>query len=130
MKRRSFLQCVALSGLAVTLPWQDAVGWRVDGQVTQPGARLRVRVSPGLQEAAVLVVEVSHVRAGTVVAQTQHDAQPVVPGADLVVVTPYPYTHLVAGDFAVRLLLQHPDGHLIDAHDAGTYHVRRFRFSA
>lgn len=130
MRRRSFLQCVALSTVAAVLPWRDLAGWQVDGEATSPGARLRVILAPHVPAGSSLAIEVTHDKPDGATATSQHAQQVVAAGQHLELATPYPYTDLVAGKYTVRLALRDPRGRILDRHDAGTYVIRRFRFSA
>ncbi len=130
MQRRGFLQCIALSSLAAVLPWRDLAGWEVSGEATAPGVRLRVSIAPHVPADATLHVEVQHTRGAATATLSRHAQQVVHGGQEVEVVTPYPYADLVAGTYAVRLHLQDACGRPLDTHDAGTYTVRRFRFSA
>ena len=130
MRRRSFLQCVALSTVAAVLPWRELAGWQIDGEATAPGARLRVTVAGHVPTGSTLAIDVAHKGADGAILGSRHAVQTVAAGQQLEVVTPYPYTDLVAGQYTVSLVLHDPRGRELDRHDAGSYAIRRFRFSA
>jgi hypothetical protein len=130
MRRRGFLQCIALSTVAAVLPWRDLSGWQIDGEATSPGARLRVIVARHVPGGSTLTIDVAHEKQDGVILRSRHSAQIVVAGQELEVVTPYPYTDLVPGQYAISLLLHDAHGRELDRHDAGSYAIRRFRFSA
>ena len=130
MRRRAFLQCMTLSTVAAVLPWRELPGWQVDGEATVPGARLQVQVAAHVPAGATLAIDVIHGGADGTSTGSQHAEQGVVAGQQLEVVTPYPYDDLVAGSYAVSLTLRDSRGRVLDRHDAGQYHIRRFRFSA
>ena len=136
MQRRTFLHGLALSGISSALSCQDVPGWLstpgwfVHGEATQPGARLQVHVGDGLPAPAELAIQIVHTRAAQTIQTTRHARQAVGAGQVVTLVTPYPYDVLVAGTFRVQVLLLDPHGVALDTYHAGTYHVRRFRFSA
>ena len=130
MRRRGFLQCIALSSLAAVLPWQAVPGWQVQGAATHPGAPLSLRVSRRVPAGAQLVVQIEHQRGDQSIAVTEHGPIAVVAGQPLQLVTPYPYGDLVAGVYDVRLLLRDGHGRLLERCSAGQYAIRRVRFSA
>jgi uncharacterized protein (DUF2141 family) len=130
MRRRGFLQCITLSTVAAILPWRNLSGWQVDGEATSPGAQLLVRVAPHVPQGSTLHVQVRHSRADGQTTSTQHASQAVHADQQVTLVTPYPYADLIAGTYAVELQLHDARGRTLDRHDAGTYTVRRFRFSA
>ncbi len=130
MRRRGFLQCIALSYLAAVLPWREASGWQIAGEATAPGARLQVDLALGLPPETLLLLDLHHDRADGTRTTSRHAALPVTGGQRLELVTPYPYQDLVAGRYAVALTLQDAHGAVLERHAAGSYTLRRVRFSA
>ncbi len=130
MRRRGFLQCITVSTIAAVLPWRALSGWAIDGEAAAPGARLLVRLAAHVPLGASLAIELQHKRQDGSQIASRHAEQPVSAGQKLELVTPYPYSDLVAGTYEVALTLRDERGHLLDRHVAGSYAIRRFRFSA
>lgn len=130
MRRRGFLQCIAISGLAVVMPWRPAAGWQVVGAATLPGALLEVTLKRQAPPGATWAVEVCHTAVGRPLRRTQHGNEAAETGRSRTLATPYPYADLVPGDYAVAVVLCAADGRELDRAECGSYSVRRVRFSA
>lgn len=130
MERRPFLQFLLLGVGTAVLPWQLPPGWRVEGHATTPGARLRVTLGRDLPHGAQLLMEMTHLRHNQPSLRSQHQQQNVQAGQELELLTPYPYAQLVAGQYQVELVLLDADSRELQRHDAGIYHIHKFRFSA
>lgn len=130
MRRRGFLQCIALGSLAAVLPWRDRPGWQIDGESTSPGARLRVDLAADVPVGATLGLTVQHEGRNGTRTTSQHGEFAVSAGQQLELVTQYPYTDLIAGTYAIQLTLRDGRNRVLDRCDAGSYAIRRFRFSA
>lgn len=129
MQRRAFLQLVAISAGAASLsrPFSAVLAaqppWQVSNNGVFPGALLTVHLAAATPARAKVHVIIRH-------AGVAHDlaSHVVVPDQTLTVVTPYPFSTLVKGDFAVELHLRCANK-LLQAQIVGSYRVKPLRFS-
>ena len=121
---------MTVSSAAALLPWRPLPGWEVTGAATAPGAPLWITLAAHVPADARLTLDVVHTPAAGSPTAMRADERAVRGGQTLELTTPYPYDDLVAGAFAVRLDLRDSAGRHLATWDAGSYTIRRFRFSA
>ena len=127
MQRRTFLGLCGATAVGWLWPGDSRLSpfVQLSGAACFPGARLTVAVADHAPAGSALEVQVRH-------GDHWHPSPltPVTAGQQVVVPTPYPHDDLVAGDYAVDLVLRDRQGRELERLTAGSYRVRRMRFSA
>ncbi|MSP90297.1 MAG: hypothetical protein EXR79_00590 [Myxococcales bacterium] len=129
MERRTFLHlctgAAAASTVAVAVPaWWPSGAWvALDGQALFPGAAFSIEVDAQTPRGCQIALEVAH--AG----QRWRTLQAADSGTRVAMTTPYPFSRLVPGEYAVEVALIGPDGTERERHVAGRFSLKPFPFS-